>query len=243
MTDPTENEMDPQARLYELMGAAAFGSLTAAEPEELEQLLVSDPDARRELEQMRATVALLPPAGSGVAFDAAPSPELEERVVEAVTGSAPRPVLVPPPATSRRPATLVLAAAAAALVLVAGAGGWAIGQREPGTPTGPPGTPGATEQISFTGEPRGVQIDASVVAHTWGTETVMSIDGLEQGAYTVHVVDIDGARVDSGTFIAPEQGITDCRMIAGLLRGEADTIVVSDSDGDVVMSSQLPQTT
>lgn len=137
----------------------------------------------------------------------------------------------------------VLAAAAAVLVIAAGLGGWAVGQREPGVPTGPPGTFGVTELISFTGEPRGVEIEASIVAHTWGTETVMTIDGLEQGTYTVQVVGTDGESVDSGTFIAPARGITDCRMIAALLRQEADIIVVSDSDGDVVMRSQLPETT
>ncbi len=234
--------MDPKARLHELMGAAALGSLSTAEAQELERLLKAEPDARRELDELRATVAMLPPAGSGVQFEAAPSPGLEERVAAAV-GGPPAPTVLVPPAAAHRSRTWVLVAAAAALVIVAGLGGWAVGQREPSVPTGPPGTLGATEPISFTGEPRGVEIDASIVAHTWGTETVMTIEGLEQGTYTVQVRGTDGESVDSGTFIAPRQGITGCRMIAALLREEADAIVVSDSDGGVVMRSQLPQTT
>lgn len=234
--------MDPRARLHELMGTAVLGSLSTAESDELERLLRTDPDARRELEELRETRDMLPPAGSGVTFEAEPSPDLESRVVYALSSPAPPPVLAPATAPTRsRP--WALAAAAAALVLVAGVGGWALGQRDPGMPTGPPGTLGAIEPISFTGEPRGVEVDASLVAHTWGTETVMTIDGLEKGTYTVQVVGADGERVDSGTFIAPAQGITDCRMIGALLREEADVIVVSDSDGDVVMRSQLPQTT
>ncbi|MDQ3628431.1 MAG: hypothetical protein M3419_06435 [Actinomycetota bacterium] len=241
MSDTTGGSMNPRARLHELMGAAALGSLSAAESQELERLLQADPDARRELEEMRATVAMLPPAGSGVPFEVAPSPQLEERVAGAL-GSPPPPTLVPVTGPGRSRAW-ALVAAAAALVLVAGLGGWTVGQREPGVPTGPPGTLGANEPISFTGEPPGVEVDASIVAHTWGTETVMTVDGLEQGAYTVQVVGADGETVDSGTFIAPARGITDCRMIAALLRQEAEAIVVSDSDGDVVMSSQLPQAT
>lgn len=242
MTDTTGSPMDPRARLHELMGAAAFDALSDAESVELERLLAADPQARRELQEMRATVAALPPAGSGTTFEASPSPDLEERVVGAVGGPPPPPVAVPaPPPTRARPWALV--AAAATLVVAAGLGGWAVGQREPSTPTGPPGTLGATEAISFTGEPRGVEVDASVVAHTWGTETVMTIDGLQQGSYTVQILDTDGEAVDSGTFIAAAQGITDCRMIAALLREDADAIVVSDADGDVVMRSQLPQAT
>lgn len=244
MSDKPENPMDPQHRLHELMGAAVLGSLTPAESEELEGLLDADPAARRELAELRATVAMLPPAGAGAGFDAQPSPGLEDRVVAAVADlGRPPPVLVtaaPPPARTRG---LASAAAAAALVVVAGLGGWAIGQREPASPTGPPGTLGATETISFTGEPRGVEVDAAVVAHTWGTETVLTVDGLTQGVYTVQVIDTDGDRVEAGTFIAAEQGVTDCRMIAALLRSDAAAILVSEADGDAVMRSQLPQPT
>ncbi|MBA2695478.1 MAG: hypothetical protein H0U62_06445 [Actinobacteria bacterium] len=242
MSDTTESSMDPQARLHELMGAAALGPLSSAEAEELQRLLEAEPDARRELDELRATVDRLPSAGSGVQFDATPSSGLEERVAAAVNGP-PAPTVLVPAVAAHRSRLWVLAAAAAVLVIAAGLGGWAVGQREPGVPTGPPGTFGVTELISFTGEPRGVEIEASIVAHTWGTETVMTIDGLEQGTYTVQVVGTDGESVDSGTFIAPARGITDCRMIAALLRQEADIIVVSDSDGDVVMRSQLPETT
>lgn len=243
MSDTTEGTVDPQARLHELLGAAALGPLSSAEADELARLLEVDPDARRELDELRATVAKLPPAGSGVMFEMRPAPELEERVVGAVGHPSTTATAIAPAAARSRSRTPALVAAAAAMVVAAGFGGWALGQREPVGPTGPPGTLGATEPITFTGEPRGVEVDASLVAHTWGTETVMTIDGLEQGAYTVQVVDGDGEAVDSGTFIAPARGITDCRMIAALLREEADVIVVSDSDGDVVMSSQLPQTT
>lgn len=224
------------------MGAAVFGSLGTAESEELERLLQADPDAARELEELRATRDHVAPRrlGGGLRGDA-------------VTGSR---------VTGRRCAQQPGQAAGA------GAGGRsdldpALGTgRRRGCPgacrrtgrlgdrparawgaDGPPGTLGATEPISFTGEPRGVDVDASIVAHTWGTETVMTIDGLQQGAYTVQVVGTGGETVDSGTFIAPAQGITDCRMIAAVVRPEADAIVVSDSDGAVVMSSQLPRTT
>lgn len=78
---------------------------------------------------------MLPPAGSGVAFEATPSPDLESRVVDALSSPAKPPELVPAAApTWTRPWALV--AAGAALALVAGLGGWAIGQREPGVPTG-----------------------------------------------------------------------------------------------------------
>jgi len=95
-----------------------------------------------------------------------------------------------------------IAAAAVALIAVGGALGFGLAEMSseevPTTvvPSGEPGQPGAYEPVAFTGQPQQVDVSASVVADTWGTETVLDVSGLTVGErYTVKLVegDVEGA--------------------------------------------------
>lgn len=228
-------------RRAELLGGAVADDLDAAERAELERLLARDPSAAAELEEMRAVLAALPPRGSG--WDDAPAPprerldlheggELDRVSALGRTGRA-------APARDRRPRWF-LGAAAAALVLLGVGAGVGLDELAGRPPSGPPGTLGAVEQVAVVGEPPGVEADVAVVAHTWGTETVLDVDGLPVGgAYRVALLDEEGAEVGSGSFLGSELPV-ECRLNAALLREDVDRLVVLDAADDVVMSADLP---
>lgn len=87
---------------------------------------------------------------------------------------------------------------------------------------------------------RGSAAPASSVAHTWGTETVLEIDGLAEGEiFEVILVSEDGAELTSATFFGAEQTIT-CRMNAALMREDVSQLEIRDASGSVVVSSSVP---
>ncbi len=226
-------------RRAELLGGAVSDDLDAAERAELERLLAQDPSAARELDELRLVLGALPPRGSG--WDDAPAPRREDLDVRGpgTDALAARRRAVPAPQRDRRPPWLLGAAAAALVVLGVGAGAGlaALGERPP---SGPPGTLGAVEQVAVVGEPPGVEADVAVVAHTWGTETVLDVAGLPAGrSYRVALLGEDGAEVGSGSFLGSEQPV-ECRLNAALLREDVDRLVVLDAADDVVLSADLP---
>lgn len=77
--DPTVNDRDDQY-YEELLGAAAFGTLTAAEAVELEDYLARSPAAQAELAELRALAADLPL----LVDDVEPSADLRNRIEQAV---------------------------------------------------------------------------------------------------------------------------------------------------------------
>lgn len=111
---------------------------------------------------------------------------------------------------------------------------------QPSPPAGAPGTLGAVEHVDFLGEPAGVAVDGDLVAHTWGTETLLTIDGLPVGeVYAVVVVDRDGVEHHSGTFLGSTVTIA-CAMNAAALREDVASVVIRDDDGGVVAAAQAP---
>ncbi|GAA2018187.1 hypothetical protein WDZ16_09755 [Pseudokineococcus marinus] len=233
-------EQEHEDRRAELLGGAATGDLDAAERAELEALLAEDPSAAAELEDLGAVVAALPPRGSGWQ-EPVPPPRRTSAVAEdapasgsGVAGDGPA------DAVRRRRPPWAVAAAAAALVVVGAGVGAGVASLEDGPPEGPPGTLGALEQVAVVGEPAGVDADLAVVAHTWGTETVLDVAGLPVGgAYRVVLVGEDGAEAGSGSFLGSE-GPVECRLNAALLREDVDRLVVLDAADAVVMTADLP---
>ncbi|WP_432245208.1 hypothetical protein ACRB8A_17350 [Arthrobacter sp. G.S.26] len=147
----------------------------------------------------------------------------------------------PPTSGGRRYRVPLLAAAAAALLVIGGLGGSALATFQQAPPTGPPGTLGAIEGVQLSGSPAGTSFDASLVAHTWGTETVLAIDGLPVGeSFEVVLVRTDGRELDSGTFLGAAQTVT-CRMNAAVLRGDVAALQIRNAAGTVVASSNLPR--
>lgn len=228
-------------RREQLVAAAVTGGLTVEESRELDALCASDPAVAAEVESLRATAdrfAALP------GWDAsAPDPATEHRIVATTSRLG-----LPPPA-SRGRRRLRLAVAAAALV-AAGAGG-TLGVQELGeapsqaTPTGPPGTLGAYEAVSFDGDAGSgadadADIDADLVAHTWGTEAVLAVDGLPAGeTFDVVFVDASGKEIGAGAFLGSEVTIS-CRVNAAVMREEVVSLRIQRSDGSVVRSADLP---
>jgi hypothetical protein len=226
---------DAADRRAELIAAAATWDLTAAEATELERLTVADPSVRDEVLELRATIARTTGALDGWDDSALPA-GLRDRVLAIESPAAPVTPLRP-----RR--TLLVGLAAACLVVGAGVGAAVSGLVDPSPQpqaTGAPGVLGALEHIDFTGEPGGVAIDGSLVAHTWGTETVLEIAGLPAGdSYSVVLVGSDGVRFDSGSFVGSAVTI-DCRMNAAVLRPEVASVAIEDVAGHVVATAALP---
>ncbi|MGJ9411235.1 hypothetical protein ACHAAC_00860 [Aeromicrobium sp. CF4.19] len=218
------------ARLAELLGAAAAGELSDAERRELDAWAGDDPAVRSECDALTGVAARV---SSLTGWDhGSPSPSLEESVVAATT----RPDSPP----ARRRSRLVLAVAAAGLV-VAGAGGTVAVQSVTDQPQeGPPGTLGAYEQVAFEPASDPADIDAELVAHTWGTEAVLTVEGLEAGkTYDVYFVDEEGREVSAGAFLGSEVTI-DCRLNAAVMREEVASLRIERADGAVVRSADLP---
>jgi hypothetical protein len=243
---------DRDARRAILISGALSGDLSAAEQDELDALRRTDSTVDTEIRELanalRATTAAAPH------WDASePSDTLRDRVLalssEGDVAGAPSldaPVLVPTvPADGarvshlrRRPWLLALGAAAC---VAAGAGGVLLAQPTvPGPPSGPPGTLGALEQISFSGEPSGVDIDGSLVAHTWGTETILNITGLtEPDPYDVVLVTVAGETLNSGSFLGSTVAI-DCEMNAAVMREAVASVEIQDASGTIVARAQVP---
>lgn len=217
-------------RLSELMGASLGGDLSAAEAEELDALLAHDPAVADELARLEEVRDAL--WAQTLEWDEQqPGDALRDRVRQATAPAAP----------SRRPVVRLLAAAA--LLAVGGAGGWAVASAQQTPPTGPPGTLGAYEALEFDDRPSDVVVDASLVAHTWGTETVLDITGLPAGqTYTVVLLDESGTAVEAGSFTGVDRAVT-CRMTAATLREDVTAVQVVDESGGTVMGTDVADVT
>lgn len=258
---------DTADRHAELIAAALAGDLTAAEAAELAALDAAHPDLAAERADMEALLARL--SGVDAWDDAEPSADLAARVqaigaedpAPAVAAVAPLPIepsadgrarrpgapptQVAPPASlddrrRRRPLLLPLAAGAAAcLAIGVGIGAAAFGERPAPVVQGPPGTLGAVEDVVFVDAPAGLAITGALVAHTWGTETVLTIDGLPPGeAFTVVVVGEDGTEYASGAMLGSDVTI-DCRLNAAVLREDVASVEIRAESGDEIAHADV----
>ncbi|KQO81970.1 hypothetical protein ASF17_12895 [Frigoribacterium sp. Leaf263] len=138
-----------------------------------------------------------------------------------------------------RRALVTALGAAACLAVGAGAGALVAAPRDPHV-DGPPGTLGAVEPVAFAGAPSGVAVDGDVVAHTWGTETLLTVTGLPAGdAFTVVVVGDDGREYESGTFLGTDVEI-DCSLNAAVLREDVAAVEIRGADGADIAVAEVP---
>lgn len=213
-------------RREELIAAAAAGDLSPGEHEEFEALCAEDPSARQELRDLTELLPSLRDAASQWQ-EQQPSAELGESVRH-----------IPHRGVRRRRA--VLAAAVAASLIAGSAITLGIQHLIEAPPDGPPGTYGVVEEVAFAGEPIDVDIDGALIAHTWGTETVLEIEGLEPGeSFAVVLVSEEGDRYESGTFLGSDI-LIECRMNAAVMRDEVSSLEITDDVGEVVVSAELP---
>jgi anti-sigma factor RsiW len=122
---------------------------------------------------------------------------------------------------------LSVATAAAAIALIG------VGAAIPG-PAGPP-----QEAITVTAASPRIDADASLVAHTWGTELKLVVSGLDAGTrYQVSFLNREGRRVAAGTFIGVSDRPVVCDMNAAVLRPDAARLEIASRDG-VVLHAEL----
>ncbi|PPF67626.1 hypothetical protein [Rathayibacter sp. AY1E6] len=232
----------PGGRREELLAAALAGDLSAEEAREFESLRAADPSIDRELASFGSVVDRVGALGRWE--EAEPSPELRSRVA-ALAGERPEraeSARAPRRRAPRRRAVLAVAAAAALLV-VGGVAGAALRSAEERPVAGPPGTLGAVEAIAFEERTAGVTLDGSLVAHTWGTETILRGTGFALGeSYDLVLVTGSGERLPSGSFLGSSAEL-DCEMNAAVLRESVAAVEITDAGGALVASAALPAVT
>ena len=98
------------------------------------------------------------------------------------------------------------------------------------------------EPVAFSEVAPGVEAEADLIAHTWGTETRLVASGLEDGqTYRVMLRSEDGVRVPSGAFIGTGNEPMECNLNAALLREDATRLVVRAANGELVLSADLSE--
>ncbi|MCJ1695888.1 hypothetical protein C1I63_06850 [Rathayibacter caricis DSM 15933] len=219
----------PGGRREELIAAALAGELSAEEAVEFDRLRSEDPTVDRELAAFGVVVDRLGALGGWEEGEG--SAALRSRVLRIEEEEA--------PARPRR-GRLALAVGAVAASVAVGALGATLLQGAGERPVaGPPGTLGAVETIAFE-ESTAVDVQGSVIAHTWGTETVLRASGFAVGeSYDLVLVTESGERLPSGSFLGSAVEI-DCEMNAAVPRESVAAVEIVAAGGDVVASAELP---
>lgn len=233
----------PDDRWAELVAAALAGELSAAETAEFDELRRSDPRRAEEFASLQGVAQRL---RHGDVTWVAPrdTSDLEDRIVASIEkeGAA----VATPSADGgtgarRRRAWVTPLVAAACLVIGIVVGVNTAGVFTPTTPAGPPGTLGALEQIQVSDDTAGVDVDAQLVAHTWGTEAYLEARGLDVGrTYELVFVGADGEEFTAGEVLGSEVPIV-CRMNAAVLRGDTVRMELRDGPDVVVAHADLPR--
>lgn len=209
-------------RLRESIGLYVLGQLEPFEMVELGDHLAGCQDCRREEEELRPVAELLRTVDLGHLEDPELPADLEQRVVTAVL---PRPAPPLPQVAAALAGVAVLVAIALALVP---------------RPAPAPADLGVEEAIAFSVVPPGVAVDGAVVAHTWGTEVKLEVEGLPAGVtYTVVVEPESGPAVIAGTMIGVKDRPITCALNGAVPRDQARSVIVVDADGGVVLRSNL----
>lgn len=136
------------------------------------------------------------------------------------------------PTHSRRRALLTGGIAAG----VGGLAGYLAHDLRTEEPLAQPAVP--MEAITFTGE---ADVSTSaLINHTWGTELVIDLAGLEPSrAYDV-VFQTPAGDVTAGSLLAVADVVMKCRFNAAPLRADVLAIEVRSPSGDAVLRSDLP---
>ena len=243
-----QGEQERHERLRELLGAHVLGHLAAPEADAVRAHLDGCAGCRAEVAELEPLVARLDavdpthlderpwPAGdlgarihSGVAAERA---EREARSREDELAAARH--------RSRRRTTLL--AAAAAVVVVALASGVALGRA---SAPQPPAVPLEAISLEVDGPGQqgegGIELEsAGLVAHTWGTELRFVGAGFEEGAvYRAAFRDSGGRLTPAGEFLGTGAAQMSCQLQSALLRSDVVAVVVTDGDGETVLSSKV----
>ena len=215
---------DDHRRFREMIGPLLLGDLDEEERVAVRAHVEGCSICREEIRELQPVVEALAEASPGhLAEGPEPPASLEERTLARIDEDR----------GNRRREWLrntALAAAAAALV-VALALAVIPGLLEPEVPL---------EPVSFSTTAPGVDAEANLVAHTWGTETKLVASGLEDGqTYRVALITENDARVLSGSFIGTGDEEVECSLNAALDRERATGLEIRTPDGDLVLGADL----
>jgi anti-sigma factor RsiW len=233
---------DLHCALREQLGAFALGHLDRAESAEVRTHLVSCPSCRAELDAIAPLRRLLrgidpervsgPPGsltgGRDVAVNGTPPPVRRAGGLP-VRGRRVRGGWVR--GGGIRAAGVVTAAAAVAAVgFLLG-----VGARPGETPPVP-----VQEQVAVRELVPNVAAEASLVAHTWGTEVKLTAAGLAKGkTYRVVVTGLDGQVVAAGSMVGTGEETLRCNLNAAVLRPAAAGFTVLAADGTPVLRANF----
>ena len=219
-------------RWREMLGAFVLGELDGEQRAALQAHLDGCDQCRAELREIGPVAAALAEADPRLFESEEPRPpaDLLERTLARVDQARRTEDELQRRRRNRLIGRSALASAAAALLVAVGL--FALLPRL----TGPP-----MEPVAFSGAPAGVEAEADLIDHTWGTETILVASGLEDGqAYELVLRDEEGGAVPSGAFIGTGDEPLECRMNAALLREDATGLEVRTAGGDVVLEAELP---
>ena len=136
---------------------------------------------------------------------------------------------------SLRGPTLLRRGGAGLLVAAALTGAFIAGSAS-GSGSNTPAAPGVELAVRLAVS--GVQADAGLVRHTWGTELKLAASGLRDGdAYTVTFVRRDGSDVSGGTFLGTGEKELRCSLNAALPLDDASKVTVTDTAGSLVLDA------
>ncbi len=210
-------------RLRELIGAYVLGDLSDAEGIAVQAHLDGCAECRVEVAELEPVAEAIRGIDPDALVSLTPPPaDLGESILAAVrSGERHR----NRERWVRRAGTGLLAAA----VLV---GVFFLGIRAAPGPVTPPVIAMSVQQVAD-----GVQAQAGLVRHTWGTELKLRATGLTVGSYTVTFVRADGSQVPGGTFLGTGPNTVNCSLNGALPIDQTVSIVVTDTTGAVVVDA------
>lgn len=217
--------VDRHREVRELLGAYVLGQLGDRDRAPVEEHLADCAACRAELSELRPIAAALSGLDPTLTAQADPPVDLGDRVVQRIQTrrqAAIRRTRI------RRGAGALLVAASIAVAF--GIGTWWSGPRND-----PPVVAVALRQVA-----PGVEADAGLVKHTWGTELKLEATGLVDGAsYSVTFVRDDGRRVSAGSFTGTGSSAVRCSVNAALPIDDAAGLTITDAAGAVVIEAEV----
>jgi predicted anti-sigma-YlaC factor YlaD len=218
---------DDHRAVRELLGAYVLGQLDDAERTRVQAHVDGCPACQAEIAELAPLAPALRRVDPGrLGALPSPPPDLGEAVLQRVREGR----------RDRNRGQLLRRSAAGLLVAAALVGAFFLGVRQAPTPTAAlPVVP-----LSVRVDVDGVQADAGLVKHTWGTELQLEATGLENGgAYTVTFTRTDGTEVAGGTFLGTGANPLRCSLNAALPIDDAAAVRVNDAGGALVLDADV----